>query len=152
MAVAGNQRHRREAETEDVMREPTDRSTSADAGSLHAAADSADHRDDMLAQLESVFESDGAREIIETMHGDLPRQLTELDQAVGVGDWVSAARVLHSLKSTVRMVRAEALGQALEDAEKLLLGSDRSIAVSRLPALTGRCRELMNRLLSDLRP
>ena len=105
-----------------------------------------DFRDDMLEPLVSMYEAEGATELVQTMRDDLPRQRAELAAALDRQDRTSCSRVAHSLKSEVRMVSADALGHALERAERDFRDGDLGAAVAAMPALLERCATLFEKL------
>jgi HPt (histidine-containing phosphotransfer) domain-containing protein len=106
----------------------------------------ADFRPEMLAPLVSMYEAEGARELAETMRDDLPRQRADFALALVKKDRVSCARVAHSLKSEVRMVAADALGHALERAERDLREANFDEGVAAMPELLDRCGALFGKL------
>ncbi|TDU25898.1 Hpt domain-containing protein [Panacagrimonas perspica] len=107
---------------------------------------SADFRPEMLAPLVAMYEAEGARELAETMRDDLPRQRADFALALDKKDRVSCARVAHSLKSEVRMVAADALGHALESAERDLREANFDEGVAAMPDLLDRCGALFGKL------
>jgi len=111
-----------------------------------SAAPASDFRPEMLQPLESMYEAEGAKELVETMRDDLPQQRAGFALALGKKDRASCARVAHSLKSEVRMVAADDLGHALERAERDLREADFDDGVAAMPGLLDRCEVLFGKL------
>ncbi len=124
----------------------TSRIPAAPADHLPDAHAPQDYHAGMLEPMVSMYEAEGARELVQTMRDDLPRQQADLEAAIARQDWNGAARVAHSLKSEVLMVAADALGHALEAAERAFKENDVDGGIAAMPALMDRCRRLFQRL------
>ncbi len=109
-----------------------------------------DYRPTMFSALAEMYESDGAVELIQAMHGDFPRQMAMFSQAIADDKKIDAARVMHSLKSAVLTLSAQDLGHDLEQAEREFNEGDWSAAQNMAKACLQRCKVLFARLEAEL--
>lgn len=74
---------------------------------------------DAMIELRGTYGHDGAREIVQAMVAELPKQREELRRALDAGDLEVLKRLAHTFKSCSLMLGASALGQACEVQERL---------------------------------
>ena len=104
-----------------------------------------DFRQEGFDQLIELFEQDGAEELIAALVKDLTGQSADLARALDEQDAVVLGRVAHTLKSTSRLVGADALGDLCETIELQCRNGDlhqakhdANIMIQRYGALVSR--------------
>lgn len=137
-ALAGDEQRCREAGMDDYLSKPLNpralavaldraqRAISLNEGTGSALAPetsagaevaTGDFSDAGFEKLIELFERDGAEEVIAALRHDLTGQRADLQQALANDDAAVLERVAHTLKSTSRLVGAEALGLRFEHIE-----------------------------------
>lgn len=110
-----------------------------------------DYHDKMVSELAELYEADGALELVETMQSSLIKQRADMDTAIATEDASIAARVVHSLKSTVRMVGANALGEEMLALELAFREGELKANTDKALEMLDRCGRLFDRLVDDAR-